>query len=71
MDSLIEVKIDTEYIKLDQFMKYAGITNTGGEAKNLIADGIIKVNGNIEFSRGKKLKPGDMVEFEGNKYKVV
>ncbi len=71
MDSLIEVKIDTEYIKLDQFMKYAGITNTGGEAKNLIMDGIIKVNGNIEFSRGKKLKPGDMVEFEGNKYKIV
>lgn len=68
---MIEVKIDTEYIKLDQFMKYAGITNTGGEAKNLIMDGIIKVNGNIEFSRGKKLKPGDMVEFEGNKYKIV
>ena len=52
-------------------MKYAGITNTGGEAKNLIMDGIIKVNGNIEFSRGKKLKPGDMVEFEGNKYKIL
>lgn len=68
---MIEVKIDTEYIKLDQFMKYQGIVNTGGEAKNLILEGNIKVNENVELSRGKKLKPGDIIEFQGKKFKIV
>lgn len=68
---MIEVKIDTEYIKLDQFMKYQGIVNTGGEAKNLILEGNIKVNENVELSRGKKLKPGDIIEFQDKKFKIV
>ena len=68
---MVEVKIETEYIKLDQFLKYQGIVNTGGEAKSLIQEGNIKVNGNIEFARGKKLKPGDIIEFEDKKYQIV
>lgn len=68
---MVEVKIETEYIKLDQFLKYQGIVNTGGEAKSLIQEGNIKVNGNIELARGKKLKPGDIIEFEDKKYEIV
>lgn len=68
---MVEVKIETEYIKLDQFLKYQGIINTGGEAKSLIQEGNIKVNGNIELARGKKLKPGDIIEFEDKKYEIV
>lgn len=68
---MIEVKIETEYIKLDQFLKYQGIVSTGGEAKSLIQEGSIIVNGNVEFARGKKLKPGDRIEFEEKSYKIV
>lgn len=68
---MIEVKIETEYIKLDQFLKYQGIVNTGGEAKSSIQEGSIKVNGNVEFARGKKLRPGDVIEFEDKRYKIV
>ena len=57
-----EVIIHTEIIKLDQFLKWAGIVSTGGMAKQLIAEGMIKVNGNCETKRGKILKPGDTVE---------
>ena len=68
---MIEVKIETEYIKLDQFLKYQGIVNTGGEAKILIQEGSIIVNGNIELARGKKLKPGDIIEFEDKRYEII
>ena len=57
-----EVKIETEFIKLDQFLKFEGIVGTGGEAKNIIMDGLVKVNGNVETARGKKLHKGDVVE---------
>lgn len=71
MNVLIEIKISTEYIKLDQFLKFAGLVKTGGEAKHLIKDGKVLVNGVVETSRGKKLKVNDEVEFEGKKYKIV
>lgn len=57
-----EVKIDTEFIKLDQFLKFEGIVGTGGEAKNIIKDGLVKVNGSVEMARGKKLYKGDVIE---------
>nr|WP_284697556.1 RNA-binding S4 domain-containing protein [Thermoanaerobacterium sp. PSU-2] len=56
-----EVKISTEYITLDQFLKYVGIAETGGKGKQMILDGLVRVNGNIELKRGKKLRKGDTV----------
>lgn len=61
-----KVKISTEYIKLEQLMKFAGLVGSGSDAKVLIGQGIVKVNGTVEVQRGKKLRPGDTVEFEGN-----
>jgi len=66
-----EIKINSEIIKLDAFMKWAAIVVNGGEAKMLIQDGLVKVNGNIETQRGKKLKVNDIVEFDGECYKIV
>lgn len=68
---LLEIKIDTEFIKLDQFLKFAGLVNTGGEAKNIIMEGRVMVNGEVERARGKKLRVDDIVELGGRKYKIV
>ena len=68
---MLELKIESEYIKLDQFLKLADIASTGGHAKYLIQEGVVKVNGEVEMRRGKKLVPGDIVEVEGNQIKVI
>ncbi|RDY25587.1 S4 domain-containing protein YaaA [Romboutsia weinsteinii] len=68
---MIEITIDSEYIKLDQFLKFVDIASTGGHAKFLIQEGLVKVNGEIELRRGKKIRTGDVVEVEGNTIKVV
>ena len=67
---MTEIKIDTEFIKLDQLMKYASMVKTGGEAKMLIAQELVLVNGEICTQRGKKIRPGDEVQFDGETYKV-
>ncbi|MFW6237615.1 MAG: RNA-binding S4 domain-containing protein [Halanaerobiales bacterium] len=59
-----EVGITTDTIKLDQFLKWANITDTGGEAKLLIQGGNIRVNGEVEYRRGCKLVPGDRIEIK-------
>lgn len=66
-----ESKIETEFIKLDQFLKYESLVGSGGEAKNVIQDGLVKVNGSIETARGKKLYKGDVIEIFGEKVKIV
>lgn len=66
-----EIKISTEFIKLDSFIKFAGVTVMGSEAKMLIQNEQVKVNGEIETRRGKKLVNGDKVEVEGEIYIVV
>lgn len=66
----MEIKIKDEFIKLDSFLKLCGASQTGGEAKMMIQDGFVKVNGEIETRRGKKLYPKDEVEFDGNIYTV-
>ena len=58
------ITITTEYIKLDQFLKFAGVVGSGAEAKLLIGDGLVTVNGEICTMRGKKLRPGDTVVFD-------
>ncbi len=60
------INIDTEYIKLDQLLKYIGIAGTGGQCKMLIKDGQIKVNNEICLQRGKKITNNDKIEIEGH-----
>ena len=66
-----EIKITTEYIKLDQLLKFSGIADSGSVAKDMIADEIISVNGEICTMRGKKLRPGDIVSAELDETETV
>lgn len=66
-----EININTEFIKLDAFLKWAGIASLGSEAKIYIIDEMVKVNGEVCTQRGKKLRSGDIVNFDGEDYKVV
>ncbi len=66
-----EVKIHTEYIKLDDLLKFAGVLGTGGIAKAVIQEGLVKVNGEICTMRGKKLRGGEIVEFDKAVLKVI
>ena len=63
-----KISINTEYIKLDQFLKYANIVESGGVAKIVIQDGLVKVNGEVCTQRGKKIRVNDIVEFENSKF---
>lgn len=67
MESII---ITTEFIKLQDLLKFAGLVETGGEAKALIQEGHLFVNGETCTQRGKKIRPGDDVLFNGNHYTV-
>ena len=60
-----------EFIKLDAFLKWAGIASLGSEAKIYILEEMVKVNGEVCTQRGKKLRVNDTVEFEGEIYKIV
>ena len=60
-----QIKINTEYIKLDALLKFAGAADTGGEAKLAIREGEVRVNGEVCTMRGKKLRPGDRAELPG------
>ena len=66
-----EVKIKDEFIKLGQALKLAGLVDSGVEAKIVIQDGQVMLNGQVEIQRGKKIVPGDVVEFDGNSFKIV
>jgi ribosome-associated protein len=57
------IQIQTEFIKLDAFLKFAALVGTGGEAKLVISDGLVQVNGEVCTMRGKKLRAGDTVMF--------
>ena len=66
----INVVIQTEFIKLQDAMKYANIVYSGGEAKQLILEEMVKVNGEVCTMRGKKLRPGDKFGFNGQTYLI-
>lgn len=66
-----EIKINTEFIKLDSFLKWCGAASLGSEAKMYILDELVKVNGEVCIQRGKKIRIGDIVEFNGETYKVI
>ena len=70
-DNSIPVAITTEYIKLQDAMKFANIVYSGGEAKALIQEEQVKVNGEVCAMRGKKLYPGDKFEFDGQVYLIT
>ena len=66
-----EIAIHSEFIKLDSFLKFAGVTDTGGQAKEAVLAGVVTVNGEVCTMRGKKIYPGDKVDFEGNLLEIV
>ena len=59
-----KIAIDNEFIKLDSLLKFAALVGTGGEAKQVIAEGLVRVNGDVCTMRGKKIRPGDRVSFD-------
>lgn len=65
-----KLPISTEYIKLQDALKFANIVYSGGEAKTVIQEGAVLVNGEVCTMRGKKLRPGDKVEFAGQSFIV-
>ena len=67
----IKIREDEEYIKLGQALKKAGLVGSGVEAKMVVQDGLVKVNGEVDTRRGKKLVDGDTFEYDGTVVKVV
>ena len=65
------IKLREDYIKLGQALKAAGLVSSGVEAKIVIVNGEVKVNGETEYQRGKKLRDGDIVEFNGEKVSIT
>ena len=65
------IKLRDDYIKLGQALKAANLVQSGVDAKFVIQDGLVKVNGQVQTQRGKKLFDGDIVEFKGNQIKIT
>jgi len=65
------ITITTEFIKLQDLLKFANMVGSGGEAKILIQEGDVKVNGEVCTMRGKKIRPGDIVSFAGQSLTVA
>ena len=64
------IKIRDQYIKLGQALKLAGLSDSGVDAKYAVQDGLVKVNGQVEYQRGKKLRGGDTVEYNGQTVRI-
>ncbi|NND77086.1 MAG: RNA-binding S4 domain-containing protein [Flavobacteriales bacterium] len=64
-------EIEGEYIQLIQLLKATGLCSSGGEAKMIVDEGMVIVNGEVELQRRKKIRPGDEVELEGQKVRVT
>ncbi len=65
------ITISEEYVRLDNLMKYSGLCNSGGRAKYLIQNGEVSLNGEVCTMRGKKIRPGDQVEYNGRTVEVA
>ncbi|MFF1876275.1 RNA-binding S4 domain-containing protein [Leifsonia sp. NPDC058230] len=65
-----DVPIGGEMIRLGQFLKFAGLLESGGNVKEAIIDGFVTVNGEVDRRRGRQLQPGDIVAFEGRRVRV-
>ena len=66
-----KIIINTEFIKLDSLLKFAAVVGTGGEAKYVISEGMVRVNEEVCTMRGKKIYPGDKVEFDSFSFEIV
>lgn len=66
-----KIQIETEFIKLDSLLKFAALVGTGGEAKYVISEGLVEVNGETCTQRGRKIRPGDRVKFERYELEVT
>ena len=65
-----DVAIGGEVIRLGQFLKFAGFSDSGGDVKEAIIDGYVAVNGEVDRRRGRQLQPGDIVSFDGRSVRV-
>lgn len=65
------IRIRDDFIKLGQALKLAGLVESGVDAKIEIQEGFVKVNGEVELQRGKKIHPGDVIEYDGQQIKVL
>jgi ribosome-associated protein len=68
---MLTIKLREDYIKLGQALKAAGLAGSGVEAKLVIQDGLVKVNGEVEYQRGKKLYDGDTVSYDGETVQIT
>lgn len=68
--SIDDIPIGSEGIRLGQFLKFAGVLDTGGDVKEAIIDGYVSVNGEVDRRRGRQLQLGDVVTFEGRSVRV-
>ena len=68
---MTEIQISTEFIKLDQLLKYTGLCFDGAEAKQIIKEGLVAVNGEQELRRGRKLFKGDEIEIEAENENIL
>jgi ribosome-associated protein len=66
-----QIKLREDFIKLGQALKAAGLVENGVDAKNVIIEGLVKVNGAVEYQRGKKLYDGDLVEYNKEQIKII
>ncbi|WP_323985993.1 RNA-binding S4 domain-containing protein [Microbacterium plantarum] len=67
---ITDVSIGSDGIRLGQFMKFAGLLDSGGDVKEAIIDGFVTVNGEVDRRRGRQLQPGDVVTFDGRSVRV-
>ena len=67
----VNIREEEEFIKLGQALKKGNLVSSGGEAKMVILDGLVSVNGEVEMQRGKKLHDGDVVSYDGETLKIV
>lgn len=67
----LDVSIGSDMIRLGSFLKFAGLLDSGGNAKEVIIDGYVRVNGEVERRRGRQLHDGDLVQFDGRTVRVT
>lgn len=67
----VQIREEDEFIRLGQLLKKAGVVESGVDAKTVIQDGMVKVNGEVETRRGKKLYGGEIVSYNGEKIEVI
>ncbi|KEQ28698.1 RNA-binding S4 domain-containing protein [Pedobacter antarcticus] len=68
---MIEFKLEGEFIPMIQLLKATGLVQSGGEAQTVVEDGLVKYNGEVDYRKRLKVRQGDLIDFMGQKVKVV